>query len=263
MKRSSVIPLLAALLLAVLCAPVLAAEPVQDAGAKLEAQPPSLVIGTFYAGQPVKLSGEIAAGQEVVLEVQGLSENLSFDLKGRVGPFWMNRGLVRVENAPSLYILLLPGQVSGQAFGEDRLQALGLGLAHLKQGAVVHTPGQDPEQMFARFLAFKKEAGLYQQIPGAITYAPAGPGRKSFTAGFDFPSSLAAGQYQVTATVLQDGSALQRLSKTYLVEDGPFLKLVKDLAMERALLFGVLCVLVALVTGGVMGVVFKGGKGGH
>ena len=78
-----------------------------------------------------------------------------------------------------------------------------------------------------------------------------------------FPSALAAGEYEVIATVLQDGAALNRLSKTYLVEDGPFLDLVKGLAFNHALPFGVLCVVIALFTGAVMGLVFKGGKGGH
>jgi hypothetical protein len=260
MQRYAVMALLGATVLGAAWA--LAAGAAADTGAavaKLDMQPASLTIGTFYAGQPVKLSGEIAQGQEVILEMRGPGENISFDLKGQVGPFWMNRGLVRVENAPTLYILLL----SSGAPAEPELAALGLGLSQLKQETKVSAHGQDPDQLFARFLEFKREAGLYQQRTGAVTYAPAGPNRQSFAAVMDFPSSLAAGQYQVTATVLENGAPLGRLSKAYAVEDGPFLGLVKGLAFDRALLFGVLCVLVALVTGAVMGLLFKGGKGGH
>lgn len=253
MKRQAMIPLLGVFLMC------LAAAPAVAAGASLEIQPPALTIGTFYAGQSARLSGQIADGQEVVLEIKGPSENVSFDLKGRVGPFWMNRGLVKVDKAPSLYILLLPSQPPA----EDRLAALGLGMTHLKEGVAVNSPGQDPAQIFAKFLDFKKDAGLYQQRPGAVTYAPAGPGRLSFSAVLDFPSSLAAGRYEMTATVLQEGAPPQRLSKAYLVDDGAFLKLVKDMAYDRALLFGVLCVAIALFTGAVMGLVFRGGKGGH
>jgi hypothetical protein len=253
MKRQAVILLLGALLLSAAWAPA------QAAGDKLDIEPPSLTIGTFYAGQPARLAGETAADQEVILDIRGPSEDTNFDLKGRVGPFWLNRGLVKVDNAPALYILLLPNQ----APGASQLAALGLGMDHLKTETAVSSPGQDPDQLFARFVDFKTAAGLYQQKPGAVAYAPAGPGRRSYAASFDFPSSLAAGQYQVTATFLRDGAPVERLSKTYVVEDGPFLKLLKGLAMERALLFGVLCVLIALVTGALTGVVFKGGKGGH
>ncbi len=262
MKRNAIIPLLAAMLLAVICGPAPAAEPPAlcvPAEVKLDVQPPALTIGTFYSGQSARLVGELEEGQEVALELKGPSENASFDLKGKVGPFWMNRGLVQVENAPTLYILLLPAQTPPEA----ELESLGLGMTHLKGGVKVVSPGQDPEQIFAKFLEFKKASGLYQQRSGAVTYAPAGQGRRAFYADFDFPSSLAAGQCQVVATVFENGAVLGRLEKTYVVEDGPFLALVKGLALDRALLFGVLCVLIALVTGAVMGVVFKGGKGGH
>jgi hypothetical protein len=259
MKRHAVILLLGALLFAAAWTPARAAEPAGTAGAKLAIEPPSLTIGTFYAGQPARLAGETAADQEVILDIRGPSEDASFDLKGRVGPFWMNRGLVKVDNAPALYILLLPNQPPN----ESQLAALGLGMAHLKTETAVSSPGQDPDQLFTSFVEFKTAAGLYQQRPGAVTYAPVGPGRRAYAASFEFPSSLAAGQYQVTATILRNGAPVERLSKTYAVEDGRFLKLLKGLAYERALLFGVFCVLIALVTGAVMGLVFKGGKGGH
>ena len=235
------------------------ATPAAEGGCQLSVQPPSMSIGTFYAGKPATFSGEVADGQEVVLEIAGPDENVTFDLKGRVGPFWMNRGLVHVENAPTLYVLLLP-----QAAPEEAaLKALGLGMGHLKESIHISSPGQDAEQLFMSFLGFKQAAGLYQQKAGAITYAPAGPGRRRFEARFDFPASLVAGQYQVRATILQDGGASARQSEAYLVHDEAFLKYIKDMALNSALLFGVLCVVIALVTGGVMGVVFKGGKGGH
>lgn len=259
MKRNIVIPLLTALLLALACAAVLAAEAAPAGAIKLSLEPASLVIGTFYAGQRVGLKGEIDANQQVILEIQGPREDATFDLKGRVGPFWMNRGLVKVENAPSLYMLLLPQD----APNESQLEGLELGMVHLKAGAKVVAPGRDPNQLFTQFLDFKKAAGLYQQKAGAISYAPADSGRRAFSASLDFPSALVAGEYQVIATVLRHGAAPSRLAKTYLVEDGPFLGLVKGLAFSHALLFGVLCVLIALFTGAVMGLVFKGGKGGH
>ena len=259
MKRQVVILALGASLLALACAPLLAAASAPASGTTLSLLPASLVIDTFYAGQTIQLNGEINEGQEVVLEVRGPRENAAFDLKGRVGPFWMNRGLVKVDNAPSLYMLLLPKD----APNESQLEGLELGMGHLKAGATVAAPGRDPNQIFAQFLDFKQAAGLYQQQSGAIAYAPAGPGRRTFSASLGFPSALAAGEYEVIATVLQDGAALNRLSKTYLVEDGPFLDLVKGLAFNHALPFGVLCVVIALFTGAVMGLVFKGGKGGH
>lgn len=259
MKRHGINASLAALLLALVCLPLPAAWAAPRGETSISLDPASLVIGTFYAGQSVGLKGEIADGQQVILEIKGPREDASFDIKGRVGPFWMNRGLVKVENAPSLYLLLLPADAPGEA----QLEGLDLGMGHLKTEAKVVAPGRDVDQLFTQFLDFKKTAGLYQQKAGAITYTPSGPGRRAFSARLDFPSALVAGEYQVVATVLQDGAVAGRASQVYQVEDGPFLGLVKGLAFNHALLFGVLCVVIALFTGGVMGLVFKGGKGGH
>lgn len=260
MKAKVILALLVAMSWGAMCAPGAAlATPAEAASCQLSIQPPSLGIGTFYAGKQARFSGEVAENQEVILEISGPREDVTFDLKGRVGPFWMNRGLVHVENAPTLYILLLPQPAPAEA----ELKALELGMGHLKQAIPVSSPGQDADQLFASFWGFKEAAGLYQQKPGAVTYAPAGPGRRRFEALFDFPASLVAGEYQVRATILQGGAVQARQGSAYQVQDEAFLKFIKDLAQGSALLFGVLCVVIALVTGGVMGVVFKGGKGGH
>ncbi|MFH1033526.1 MAG: TIGR02186 family protein [Pseudomonadota bacterium] len=257
MRRS-----LSTMMLLILAAVAVLALTPSGAAAALETlniEPLALTIGTFYAGQDAQVSGEIAQGQDILLEFKGPSEDVNFDLKGRVGPFWMNRGLVKVRQAPSLYILLLPAQVPA---GAD-LPALGVGMAHLQAGVDIQSPGLEAGPLFARFLDFQKASGLYQEIAGAVTYESAGPGRRRFTARFRFPSALTAGPYRLTATVLEGGAQKQRLVRDYPVRDGAFLKMVKDMAYDRALLFGVLCVLIALVTGALMGVVFKGGKGGH
>lgn len=253
MKTKIALALLAALCLAALAAPA-------AAGARqLSVQPASMSIGTFYAGTPVTFSGEVADNEDVALEIVGPSEDVTFDLKGRVGPFWLNRGLVHVENAPILYVLLLPNP----SLGDKELTDLELGLGHLKESIRISSPGHDTDQLLASFFAFKQAKGLYQQKAGAVTYASSGPGRKRFEARFDFPSSLVAGQYQLRTIILRSGSAVERLSDTYLVRDEAFIKYLKDLALNDALLFGVLSVVIALMAGGMMGVVFKGGKGGH
>ena len=43
-----------------------------------------------------------------MIEILGPEANDLYDLKGRVGPFWMTREKVQLENAPQLYMLLLP-----------------------------------------------------------------------------------------------------------------------------------------------------------
>lgn len=239
--------------------PCLGAAPALAAGLDLKAEPTALTIGTFYAGQDVNLRGQLESGQEVVLEVKGPMEDTTFDVKGRVGPFWLNRGQVKVEKAPYLYIML----TSDSAPKPEQLAALDLGLDHLRSEAEVIAPQRDPQDIFSKFLDFKTKSGLYQQKPGAVAYNQGSQGAREFLATLAMPSSLSAGDYQITATVIKDGAVQGRASMNYAVRDGAMLKWVKDMAFNSSLMFGVLCVVIALATGGIMGVVFKGGKGGH
>ena len=87
MKIRAVILLMETMLLITVSAPVLATVPCVDAGSRLNLKPSSLVIGSFYAGQSVKISGEIGAGQEVLLEVQGPRRTPALISRARSGLF--------------------------------------------------------------------------------------------------------------------------------------------------------------------------------
>jgi hypothetical protein len=225
---------------------------------ELAIQPEVMNIGTFYSGGRVTVSGEVPQGQDVIVEITGPASNGKFDVKGRVGPFWMTRGKAELDGAPSMYVLLLPGDPHWQ----EAAESLGLGLENLKKEISIQSEGRSSEELFNMFLELKKSEGLYVEKGGAVTYATADDGRRRFTAVYRFPRSTAAGRYTIKATAVADGAKLTELSRTFPVDEVGFTRLVDDLATNRRLAYGILAVVIALFTGAVMGVVFKGG-GGH
>jgi hypothetical protein len=93
-------------------------------------------------------------------------------------------------------------------------------------------------------------------------YTPAANGRRAFTATYMFPSSTTAGRYRVKATTIENGVRGPEKSREVTVQEIGFVKMVKDLASNRPLTYGVSAVLIALVAGSLMGVIFKRG-GSH
>jgi Putative transmembrane protein (Alph_Pro_TM) len=225
---------------------------------KLTIQPEVLDIGTFYAGGQVTISGEVPAGQDVIVEIAGPVVNGQFDIKGRVGPFWMTSGKAEMDGAPTMYVLLLPG-------GRDwhrKAASLGLDLERLKSKIAIQSATVPPEELFSMFLELKKNEGLYVVKDNAVVYTDAKNGPRRFTAICRFPRSTAAGNYTIKATAITDGTKGMELSRSFAVDEVGFARLVYDMATNQRLAYGILAVVIALFAGAAMGLLFKGG-GGH
>jgi hypothetical protein len=226
--------------------------------AELAVIPNVMNVDTFFSGGQVTISGEIPSGDDVLIEVLGPEANDLFDMKGRVGPFWMTREKVHLENAPQLYMLLLP-----QGPDWERMAAqLGLGVEHLKKKIAISGSILPAEDIFRMFVSLKSSEGLYDEAPGAVLYTPAANGRRSFKATYMFPSSTTAGSYTIKATTIENGMRGPEKSKDVTVQEIGFVKMVKDMASNRPLTYGVSAVVIALLAGSLMGVIFKRG-GSH
>jgi hypothetical protein len=229
-----------------------------DEPAELAVIPNVLNVDTFFSGGQVTISGEIPSADDVLIEILGPEAEEVFDVKGRVGPFWMTREKVQLENAPQLYMLLLP---QGQDW-QKKAALLGLGVEQLKNQVAISRSELPPDNIFRMFVSLKSSEGLYSEAPGAIVYTPAANGRRAFSATYMFPSSTTAGRYTVKATTIDNGVRGPQKSKEVTVQEIGFVKTVKGLASNRPLTYGVSAVLIALVAGSLMGVIFKRG-GSH
>jgi len=225
-----------------------------DSG-KLTIQPEVLDIGTFFSGGQVTISGEVPKGQDVVVEVAGPAANGKFDLKGRVGPFWMTNGRAEMDGVPAMYALLLPGGRDWQR----KAFSLGLGFEDLRNKVAIQCTTMPPGELFNMFLELKKSEGLYVVEDNAVDYAAENNGLRRFTATCRLPRSTAAGNYTIKATAITNGAKVMVLSRSLLVDEIGFARLVYDLATNQRLAYGILAVVIALFAGAVMGLLFKGG----
>ena len=225
---------------------------------ELTIQPEVLNIGTFFSAGQVTISGEVLSEQDVIVEIAGPAANGQFDLKGRVGPFWMTRGKAEMDGAPVMYVLLLPG-------GPDwhrKASTLGLGLERLRRKISIQSTALPPDDLFNMFVDLKKSEGLYAIEDNAITYASPKNGRRRFTTVFRFPRSTATGKYQIKATPVANSARGREQSRSFLVNEVGFNRLIHDLAMNQRLIYGILAVVIALFAGALMSFLFKS-RGSH
>jgi len=229
-----------------------------NAPTALTVSPDVLNVGLFFSGGEITITGEIPVSSDVVVEIIGPQVNSLFDLKGRIGPFWLTREKVDLENAPALYILLLP---SGPDW-EQKATALNLGIDNLKQQIGISRTETTTDDIFHMFLKLKHSEKLYDELPGAVFYSASENGRRRFTATCRLPSSTAVGKYTVKTTTIVNGKRGAELSHDLTVQEVGFVEMVSRMASESRLTYGVAAVLIALFSGALMGLLFKGG-GGH
>jgi hypothetical protein len=228
------------------------------ASIELAVSPNVINVDTFFSGGEASVTGEIPAADDVLIEVIGPQTSEVYDVKGRVGPFWMTREKVQLENTPVLYMLLLPQGRDWKRVADG----LGLGVEHLRQQVSVGPSGLPPDDIFGMFVSLKSSEGLYRDALEAVAYTAASDGRRRFAAACRFPSSTTAGTYTIKATCIDHGARGPSLSREVTVRETGFVKMVDDMASNRRLVYGLSAVVIALLAGAFTGILFKS-RGSH
>ena len=226
----------------------------------LKVSPDTVQIGTFFDGETVKVTGQIPAGAQAVLEIVGTKADEHLMRKGRRGPLWMNVGKISVSGVPSLYLVL-----SSQAdlLAGNRIDAP-WGFPSLIQRISLTGDIQATEQdkFKHQFLELKETQKLYGAWPQGLKVSPAGAGRQKVTGKFWVPSNIKPNTYKVCLTTVREGLAVDKVCLDMPVQMVGFPAFLMTMAYEHAALYGLLAIIIAIVVGAIMGYLFKGG-GGH
>ncbi len=244
--------------LPLLLAPALAGS-VRAESATLQLIPDMVEINSFYQGHDVELSGTLPEGLSAVVEVLGPTTAEHLMRKGRRGPLWMNVGEIKVDGAPSIYIVL-----TSAAELLTKSQTASWGFPALIQHLSLSGDLKDSEQTLFKkqFLELKESQQLYAAAPGGLQLAPAGDGRQKVTGKFWLPSNIKPDTYKVCLTTVKEGQIVDHVCTDLVVQMVGFPAFFMTMAYEHAALYGILAVVIAIVVGFIMGYLFKGG-GGH
>ncbi len=234
--------------------------PARAAAPTLTVSPATVKIGTFFHGQTVTVSGTIPAGAQAVLEVVGASAEEPLMRKGRRGGLWMNVGKILVHDAPSLYLVMSttkellsaapPSATWGYRALEKRISFTG------------KIEPAERQEFLKQFLELKESEHIYASWPGALKVGAASGPESTVNGTFSLPTNTRPGNYQVCLSVIQDGQVVGHTCTDFKVELVGFPALLASLAFQHGAAYGVLAVVIAIVTGFAMGFLFKGG-GGH
>lgn len=215
-----------------------------------------IAITTAFVGTNVVLFGTAQGGGDIVVTVQGPRQDQIVRRKARVAGIWINRDRLAFRHVPGYYAVASTGPLE-QIARPDVLARHELGVEHLKLAPIDATGLEISE--IATFqdalIRRKQEQGLYTRSPGRISFI----GEQLFRTTLVFPANVPPGIYQVQVLEMQDGFATDAQRSTLVVSKVGVEADLFDFAQNRAALYGLTAIALAIVSGWLASVIFRRG----
>jgi uncharacterized protein (TIGR02186 family) len=194
------------------------------------------------------------APYDIAVLVRGPTESVVARRKEPLLLLWVNRSSETFTAAPSYYALSSTRPLDEIAT-PPTLKRFGLGFDNVPlQVADTAERATDPEFRDA-FIRLRKEAGLYSEFAGGVDFI--GTSNSVFRSAAWIPSNAPDGRYTVEVFLFSGEAFLSHRQATLNVTKVGFEQFMFEASHNNALLYGLACVLLALFTGWLAGVIFR------
>ena len=219
-------------------------------------------ITSSFDGERMTFFGSIApdAGSEqkfvegpfhVVIVVLGPTQNRVARQKTHNFGIWLNTDQVEFENFPSYFHVLSSGRLTDITDVTTLTTNYILPEAHTLVGN-----GNDwwKAAVFGRQLVrLMSEQGLFGMQENGVNFLS----DTFYSARLTLPSNAPPGPYIALTYVFKDGEIIARKSEGFAVRKIGFERFIALSAVQQPLAYGIVCVILALFTGWLGGVIFK------
>jgi uncharacterized protein (TIGR02186 family) len=230
------------------------------AGLVTESSKSVIEVGLRYNGDRIDFSGTLGETEAdaVIAKLTSPAETVKINVKGRVGPLWMNTRQYEVENVPSMYQVQASAPLS-EITTPELARELQIGFETIKDQMKYHIlkgtdEGNDAETIFEGLMQIKVEDELYSiDDTGRIELQDG----KMFSHYFDFPPDAKPGHYTVEYLLIKDKKLVGKASDDIHIEKVGMVAFIAKAADEQPVVYGICAVLIALGTGLMVGFIFK------
>jgi uncharacterized protein (TIGR02186 family) len=220
-------------------------------------------IDSNFDGAPITIFGVIerdaqtvprGGEYEIAILVLGPPESIVARRKDRLLGIWMNRASEVFLGAPSFYAVGATGEIDDLAPAE-LLKRFRLGFDNIGFTYRGRVGRDDPAAAEFReaFLRIKQGEGVYSQQAGSVDFI----GNAIFRSTVQIPANAPIGFYQVSAFLFADGVLLARTDESFTIARTGFEQLAFTFAHDQAFVYGIACVMLALLIGWLAGVLFR------
>ena len=203
-----------------------------------------------FHGDLLKVTGTAPRDCDVILRLSSPPAEEILDLKGKRGFLWLTVGKVRFKSAPRIYKLRSTRPIEEILSPEVQVRET-LGVEGLKASLRVQ-PGVDAGLLVPELLRLKQDDGFYDTAGGGVTRG----GDGTYKTEFRWPVRGPSGSYRMEAFAVRRDAIIGSSFREILVHKVGAEAWISRLAASHGLVYGLLAVLVALLTGLAAGALF-------
>jgi len=232
-----------------------ATPPALAKGLEVDLSKPDVRLDVSFEGADLLLFGATDHEGDIIVVVRGPAKDTSIRLKERVAGIWVSTDEVIFEGAPSFYALASSKPIDDLLAMEVLLQQkigtknLGLVAKSAPDDATEDTLKNFKDGLVRNMVA----KNLYTGEPGQIDLV----GKQLFRTDLWFPANVHVGEYVIDTYLITNGRIATHNSTQLTVHKVGLEAEIYNFAHEHALLYGLLAILIAVVSGWTANAVFK------
>lgn len=224
-----------------------------------------ILVNSTFAGDTVTLFGVIerdastisrATDYEIAIVLRGPPESVVERRKDRIAFVWVNSASETILDAPSFYTLNTSGDLA-EISTPQLLARYGIGFDNIEFAYQGRAQRNDPRAAEFReaFIRLKQNAGLFVEQPAGVSFI--GGTGTVFQSAMWVPANAPDGEYTVEVFLFSGHALLAHEEGTINITKVGVEQFMYTASVDHALLYGIACVLMALFTGWLAGLIFR------
>ena len=212
-------------------------------------------VSSSFIGTDVMVFGTANDKDDIIVVITGPTETAIVRKKGRVSGIWINKEKLEFREIPGFYAIASTRPLS-EITETDELKKQKIGIHNVITTASLSSKDEN----IKTFKSFKdalvrgqKTKGLYLDAPLTIDVVS----KRLFKTTFHFPNNMTTGIYTVKVFSFQKKRLVSMVSKTISVEKIGIGADVFKFAKEQSALYGLLAILIAVLSGWIASVIFR------
>ena len=212
-------------------------------------------VSSSFIGTDVMVFGTANDKDDIIVVITGPTETAIVRKKGRVSGIWINKEKLEFREIPGFYAIASTRPLS-EITETDELKKQKIGIHNVITTASLSSKDEN----IKTFKSFKdalvrgqKTKGLYLDMPRTIDIVS----KRLFKTTFHFPNNMTTGIYTVKVFAFQKKRLVSMVSKTISVEKIGIGADVFKFAKEQSALYGLLAILIAVLSGWIASVIFR------
>lgn len=189
----------------------------------------------------------------IVVALEGPKENSTVRKKERIFGIWINTSSMTFELVPESYSLSSTRDIETIA-PPDQMNNMGIGVNHMPLTPVGYIgDGSSVGEFRDAFRRLRETSGVYQRDPGGVQFISS----SLFKASVRLPADVPNGVHVVRAYLFRDGVFVAAKALPLRVVKTGLEQALTRAAHESPFLYGIVAVLLAVITGWLASIVFR------